>query len=244
MGVICVGCGKPLDSTAVNLDSRIVKCGACDAVFDVSPRVPRTAAAAFAQQRAPAPVPRAIEIVEDGGTGGALSTYRDGAPPGRLVIMRRWYAPKLLLVLLGCLAWDGCVVGSYADAFQHSRISLLNVPLGIVQVAMAVGLTYYTLAGFVNRTWMTAERGTLTIRHAPLPWFGNRTMPAANIAKLYCTQVRMVNKESIDITYTLWAALKGGAKIPLITDLPDADQGVFLQQRFEDRLAIVDVPLQ
>jgi hypothetical protein len=95
--------------------------------------------------------------------------------------------------------------------------------------------------GFVNRTRISIESGDLIVRHGPLPWPGNRTIPTDDLTQLYCEE-HIGSKGSR--SYSLNAMTKSAKKkISLLARLPDADQVLYLEQLLEQRLGLVDVPV-
>jgi hypothetical protein len=51
-------------------------------------------------------------------------------------------------------------------------------------IALCLALTYFALACVFNRTAVSVKQGRLRIRHGPMPWPGNRSIPIANIDAL------------------------------------------------------------
>jgi hypothetical protein len=242
MDITCNRCGAAIGAGDVNLDNRLAKCRACNSIFDFSPQLQREEPEApLARRRLPVPLPEGLAIVEDAGGDREPESYRqDAAEAGKLVISRRWFSSQLFFMAFFCLAWDSFLVFWYAHA---GRAGLIAILFPVAHVAVGVGLTYRTIAGFVNRTWIVADHGTLTIRHTPLPWLGNRTLPAEDIEQLVCKEVVTRGSDDSSTTYTLAAVMKDGRQVDLLKGLPQADQALFLEQRLEDRLGIVDVPV-
>jgi hypothetical protein len=111
-------------------------------------------------------------------------------------------------------------------------------------LAVGVGLTYFTLAGFLNQTTIEVDTFRLSIRHGPLPWFGNCTLPAAEIGQLYCQErTRRQNNGGSSTTYSVSAVTKGGRQVKLVSTLEDQDQALFIEQQIEQYLGIEDRPV-
>jgi hypothetical protein len=242
MDIVCKRCRASIPAADVNLEHRMAKCRACNSVFDFSSQLGAAEPAPIGRRRAPVPMPVGLEIVEDGGGRREDGGYRD-APGGggKLVIARRWFSARLFFMVFFCIAWDGFLVFWYTHVHGAGFIAVL---FPIAHVAAGIGITYATIAGFVNRTWIVVDGGTLRIRHAPLPWLGNRILDASDLEQLYCKEVRSTSSNSgTSTSYTLAAVLKGGRQVQLLKSLPQADQALFIEQRVEDRLGIVDVPV-
>jgi hypothetical protein len=157
----------------------------------------------------------------------------------------RWFNPLVHLFLaFFCVAWDGFLVVWYGIAFfaakDSSPASVIMMVFPIAHVAVGVGLTYFTLAGFVNRTRVSVSRNQLTIRHGPLPWKGNLELPGKQFTQLYGEEIISRGKNGPTITYNLLALDREGQKVKLLSGLTDKDQVLYLEQTMERRLGIED----
>lgn len=61
---------------------------------------------------------------------------------------------------------------------------MLLIP--ILPLAISVGLTYFVVCTFFNRTVVSISHEFLEVKHGPLPWMGNRRIPVGEVAQLYC----------------------------------------------------------
>jgi hypothetical protein len=186
-------------------------------------------------------MPRNVRVVVDD-TGPEAASYRLSAASGpHVVLERKWFTPATLGLAVFCVLWDSFIVFWYAMAFHGggggNPISLL---FPIVHVGAGVALTYTALCGFVNRTRISVENGMLTVRHGPLPWPGNRTIATSDVRQLFCAE-RVGNKGSR--SYSLNAMLATGPAVPLLKNLNEPDQALYIEQILEKRLGIVDVPV-
>jgi hypothetical protein len=217
-----------LRSEDVRLDIAVAKCRTCNAVYDLSGRKARGLATARTEKpklvRAKAPLPARFQVDDN-----------DGATR----ITWRWFTPAHIFLLLFCLAWDGFLVMWYGIAlFTDAPLIMSLFPL--IHVAVGVGLTYTTLSGLVNRTTIEVSRSQLTIRHGPLPWTGNRTVPGREFTQLYGEEQAKTNKGNTTYSYNLIALDREGRKVELLSNLTDKDQVLYLEQTLERRLGIED----
>jgi hypothetical protein len=151
----------------------------------------------------------------------------------------RWFSGKFVFLAFFCLVWDGFLVFWYGMAFtQNADLIMLVFP--VLHVAIGVSLTYYTLAGFYNRTFISVGRGSLRIEHRPIPWFGNRTLQASEIAQLYTEQITTSGKNGPRISYQLNAVSQENRKIKLLTGMDSPDSARFIERQVEDWLGIRD----
>ena len=151
----------------------------------------------------------------------------------------RWFSGKFVFLAIFCCAWDGFLVFWYSIALTQSG-DLMMIIFPVMHVAVGVGLTYYTLAGFYNRTIVTVGRGRLSIQHRPIPWFGNRTLQAAEISQLYTEQLTTRGKNGPRISFQLSAVSQENRKIRLLTGLDSPDSARFIERQVEDWLGIKD----
>jgi hypothetical protein len=231
MQLTCEVCDTPLRPEDVRLDIAVAKCRACNAVYDLSGRKARGASVAGAEKRrlvrAKAPLPPRFKVEDS-----------DGATR----IQWRWFSAAHIFMLFFCIIWDGFLLVWYGIAFATDSPLIMKL-FPIIHVAVGVGLTYSTLAGFVNRTRIEVSRNALTIRHGPLPWTGNQTLPGRQLTQLYGEESAKTNKGNTTYSYSLLALDREGRKIKLLSGLTDKDQVLYLEQALERRLGIEDAPV-
>jgi hypothetical protein len=241
MQVTCPSCKQVIPAEDLNLDRLVAKCRRCNTVFDFSAEVGGDGAPrAAARRRGRVPLPPGITVSEDAPA--LLSAdYREAARPPRqsFTIVRRWFSPTIVFMTFFCVVWDTFLI------FWYSRVhgaSLLFYVFPLAHVAIGVGLTYRTLCGYLNRTFIVADGDTFRLWHAPLPWPGRRELPAADLEQIYCEErVSRSNNNNSSVSYDLSAALKDGRKLRLLRGLPSSDQALFIEQCIEEKLGIVDV---
>ena len=100
---------------------------------------------------------------------------------------------------------------------------------------------YYLLASYKNQTTISVTNKTLSIKHAPIPWVGNRDISVSNLVQLYVRQGKRVGTIfNPRYLYDLRAKLKNGRDINLVGNLASKEVGHFLKQQVESYLGIVD----
>jgi hypothetical protein len=229
----CSRCGAPIASEDVHVELAIAKCAACHAVLDLMTRQTVDdggAPAVHPRPRAPVPLPEEFDL-------------RDS--PRGLSVSWRWFSRTYLLMLGFCAFWDGFMVLWYALAIAN-RLVLMGL-FGLLHAGVGVWLTYWTLAGLLNRTRVEVRGGVLSIRHFPIPWRGNRDLRARDIDQLFCAEETSHGRDGTDgakVTYQLKAILKSdGHTMTLLSGLNDPQQALFLEQRLEEKLGIEDRPV-
>jgi hypothetical protein len=225
--ITCERCHSAIDAEDVNIAIGVARCRSCGGVFDLGHR---TAAASGA----PTPAPRASVPLP--------SKFAVDAHGGEVLIRWRWFGPQYLFMLFFCVAWDGFLVAWYGKALTAANISATMTLFPIAHVAAGVALTYSTLAGLLNRTWIRADRHGLSVRHTPIPWLGNRDFVRSDLKQLYSTQ-RSDRSRNGRILYQLNAVTRDGRSLPIVKNLESAEQALYLEQRLEKCLDIVDQPV-
>jgi hypothetical protein len=231
MQLSCEVCHAPLRPEDVRLDIAVAKCHSCNAVYDLSGRKARGLAPQPPERprfiRAKAPLPERFRVEEDAGA---------------TRISWRWFSAIHIFLIFFCVAWDGFLLVWYGIAL-NTDAPIIAIVFPIAHVAAGVGLTYYTLTGLVNRTRIEVSRNQLTIRHGPLPWFGNVDSPGRQFTQLYGVENVATSKGQQTTSYTLFAVDREGRKVKLVGGLPEKDQVLYLEQTLERRLGIEDAPV-
>ena len=253
MDIRCRRCREAIPASDINLDRMMAKCAACSAVFDFSDQISQTErrepeiSTALAKQPAPIQLPNGWKLERRDGTAmDATFGYRANAPAPvqEFVLSWRWFSPlKHLFMLVFAVGWNAFLLFWYTSAAGGDAPWLFYV-FPLVHVAVGIGIGYGALAGVFNRTTITIERDTLSVRHGPLPWLGNREISKQDLQQLFCrekvAQRRGNNSHGGTISYEVHAQL-GDSEVKLIGGLSDARQAMYIEQLFETTLGIKDV---
>lgn len=232
MKLSCPSCGGPIPASDVNIQQAIAKCSRCDTVFRIDQQLPPVKEL---REQPDVPLPKRFRV-DDLGT--------------ELVISWSWFSPAIFFLLFFCIFWDGFLVvwysivlglglGGLGGEKGPSGWPLLFMAIfPVLHVAVGVGLTYFVLASFVNRTTVRVDRGELTIRHGPVPFPGNKTLLTSDLTQFYCSETVHNHRRSSSVSYELNAVHTDGSKVKLLSGLTELDQGLFLEQRLERFLGI------
>jgi hypothetical protein len=148
-----------------------------------------------------------------------------------VTLSRPWFDWLAVAAVPFCLLWMGALALAYTLTLRRA------VPAWIVHVMLApflvagIYLAYATIARFVNRTRIHLAPGALVIRHGPLPWPGNRTIPVADVRQLCCKQT--ANRDYTGdtwVTHTLVATLDDGREIELLSRIGSPAAARFLEK--------------
>lgn len=163
-----------------------------------------------------------------------------------LVITRKWFTWIIIFLTFFCVAWDSFLVFWYSMAIniQSNGVEIFFILFPIVHVAVGAGLTYYVIASYVNTTIIRVSYERLMVKHGPVPWPGNKTIPCNSIAQLFCKEIISRNKNGVSVTYTVSAILKNNTNIKLVSGLNLHEQALYIEQEIEKYLGIKDRPVK
>ncbi|AKT44005.1 PH domain-containing protein [Chondromyces crocatus] len=153
----------------------------------------------------------------------------DGAAArdGGVVLRLRWFGLHHVLLLILCIWWDSILVRVQVPAligeYYGRAVELMGRPGGLRSLfvllallaygAMCVGVSYYTVAGLLNHTEITATAERLTIRHGPIPWRGRRTIEVRRIRQF---RIERVPGPRGGNSYDLHALLVDGPSVGVV----------------------------
>jgi len=152
-----------------------------------------------------------------------------------------WHLPRWVAAPVALFAgtWSAFLIAFYRGLLAgDAPTPVLVAPA--VHVVVGVGLVYFLVVALVNRTTVRVGQGEITVRRGPLPWPGNRTLQAADLAQLFCVE-RSGSKGGS--TYAVMARLRSGREVTLVSGLREDRQARFLEQELEKHLRIDDQPV-
>lgn len=218
----CPKCDAEVPADDINLQSLVGMCRRCNEVFRVLDQLPEKPAS----PRARYPRPASIVVVEDGDS---------------RAMQYRWFKPVFLFLLFFCIAWDSFLIFWYATAIAgpgNDGFGIIMVIFPILHVAVGIGLTYFVICGFVNRTVIGITGDLFFVRHRPMPFFGNKTLPAGSLREVYVEVTYHTNRHSrgrVSETYTVAAVTDDGQRHKIVSAL-ELPETRFIMQQINDWL--------
>jgi hypothetical protein len=227
MRVKCQKCRFTVDPKDIDIQRGIAKCGECGEIFNCQDQLSEVSSAPRVQERTDIALPKGFAVRYD---------------QGALVITRRWFGPQFLFLTFFCLFWDGFLIMWYSIAFyQHQWFMALFASL---HALVGIGLTYYVLCGYLNRTIIEVKRGAIGIRHVPLPVSKDVQITATEIAQLYTKRKVHRGDDSYSETYDVRMKTYDQKDRKLIDGLSAQEHALFIEQQIERYLGIADQPVQ
>lgn len=168
---------------------------------------------------------------------------------GNLVILRKWWNPKFIFLTFFVIAWDAFLFGWYYMAFTETApdpFNWLMIVFPIIHLAVGLGLTYYTIAGYINKTIVVVGQGSLSITHDPMWWPGNKSYSSAQIDQIFIQKdERTSNKSGTKtIYYSVWATDTDNNSKKLLGLLDHKQEALYFEHILEKELRIEDKPVQ
>lgn len=226
MRLFCKACRLPIQPQEINLEMAVAKCLTCGEVFSFLDQLGGEVAAQ-PRGRLPAPKPKRFVVEEFG---------------SELTIRYRWFTPALFFMIFLCLFWDGIMAVWYTAAINQilkgQAGGWLFAAIGLLHLSIAIAITYSTIASFVNSTHVKLSGGELTIRNGPIRWGGNHTLSVDEILQLYCSERTHSRRRRQWKSYQLNVLKKDGTKLVLLGNLSESEEGLFLEERLEQKLGI------
>jgi hypothetical protein len=223
--VQCSACGAPIHLEDIHVELGVAKCSRCSAVMDLA--LTEAVTRAIRNRRPPVPLPEKFNVAREGSS---------------MTIEWRWFSAKYIFTAFFCLAWDSFLFFWYATALKTGNLPMMLFPGA--HLAIGVGLTYWTLAGFFNRTRVEATRACLRIRHFPLPWFGNCELATQVVEQLFTKEKIGKSNTGPSVSYEVHAILRPDSRRQkLLGGMDDVGQALWIEQSLESYIGIADEPV-
>ncbi|MGA1871190.1 MAG: hypothetical protein ACMUJM_21880 [bacterium] len=223
MNILCNECKNVIPASHIDLNQKIAKCTHCNALFNCSHQLSQISI----EEREKIGLPQHIEIDED-----AI----------RLVIMRKWFNLKYIFFTLFTLFWDGFMIMWFTIALIQKQYGM--AAFGTLHGLVGIFLTYFTIAGYINKTYIYVDNCILKILHHPLPWYGNIQIDSSELEQLYSKEKVTYSRNGQNISYDLHAKTTSGKDVGILSGLENSEQVLFIEQEIERYLNIQDRPVR
>lgn len=157
-------------------------------------------------------------------------------------ISRKWFGGQIIFLTLFAVFWNVFLFRFYASMNEDADIFAKLFPL--IHVAVGIGVTYYAIAGWFNKSNIFVSRETIEINHRPVPWFGNKKLAASDLKQLYAKEKISNNRNGTTVTYEVHAILRNGKNTKLLSGLESSEQALYIEQEIEKYLGIKNSPVR
>ncbi|MBB4078509.1 hypothetical protein GGR28_001122 [Lewinella aquimaris] len=150
-----------------------------------------------------------------------------------LRITSAWRSSAAYALLAFSLVWDAMIL-----MFMLFGVNWLYV----FHVLVAVFLTYYVVALFINRTVIEAREHELSISHGPLPtWLRNVTVPTASLRQIFVRPVGVSNGDTgVGEFWQLTVELNDGTRMGLLNPMAEKGALTELEHKLEEFIRLPD----
>ncbi len=162
--------------------------------------------------------------------------------PDHLQITRTWFERKYVWLTPFVVVWDAFIFWGCKKTFSAAQIDLFVVLFLPLFVCLAVFLTYMWLAGFLNKTKIDVTRNVISVKHGPVPVWGNKRISSRELSRLdYKSEKWRNGIYWIDLISVL-AKMSNQSSITLLSGLKDVNQAMFIKQEVESFLGVEGMP--
>ncbi len=224
----CRNCGGALSASDVSMELSMVRCPNCQSIYALKAESKKSDSPSNDLLKKPTiDTPKGF-VVSDSGR--------------ELEITQRWYTPLFFGLLFFALFWNGFLVVWHFIALGTGAW-FMSLFAGL-HTLVGMGLIYVVACGFLNSTVVRVSGGVLTVRHGPLPWFGNLELDASSLKQLYAKEKVTQGKNGPSYHYSLFGVDHSGTRRAVLKRLQSVEQAVFFEQRIEHFLNIEDQPVR
>jgi hypothetical protein len=164
-----------------------------------------------------------------------------------LRIVKKWFGFKFIYLTLLVIIMGAFLINWYAMFFSfgfQDTFDLIFFLLPLLFIILGIGLTYYVLTGYTNKTQVDVDFNSITIRHGPLPFWGNKKVSSKTIKQLYCKKEVFFDSRYRYISFAVHAITNDRRNIKLLSGLDNSEQALFIEQEIERFLNIKDQPVK
>ena len=157
-----------------------------------------------------------------------------------------WFGKKTFVATLIAVFY----IGSSLVLFFSENTTITGSPLMIklapwISSIIGVGILYYTLTTWLNKTHIFVSQKAIEINHKPLPWFGNKRLETKNIKQLYSKREisSSTSNNRTSVSYHLHVISFDEDDMTLLK-VENSAQALFLEQEIEKYLGIENLKVR
>lgn len=155
---------------------------------------------------------------------------------GAFIIRRRWFSAVAFFMVFFALFWNGFMVVWMSIALSQGQWAM--AAFGSIHALVGLGLIYFCVASFVNKTDVSVDPNYLSVRHYPMPWLGSKKIRVHEITQLYCKEQITQGKNGTRVSYRVHAVMSNGRDQKLLSGLTTDTQARFIEHEIESVLGL------
>ena len=167
------------------------------------------------------PTPEGFDLLEN--TQGIAITYR-------------WYQPLVWFLLFFALFWNGFLVGWFtAETPIYFKL------FALIHLTVGIGLAWYILCLFMNKTEILITSQNFIIKHSPIPFpfltYKNKHLKDYDIQQVYIRQEISQGKNSTSVDYSVNVLSPQGATSKILS-FSEYERAIFVKRKIEQYMNI------
>ena len=222
MKIICSVCQKEIEVANIDQARRVIKCDECNSINEIDSQ----AKSVENVKRTEVALPKRFRLKEC---------------ENCLKMEYLWRSSQLIFLTPFTIAWIIIPILYYSNTLQIDSNLLIRFYM-ILHVFLGIGLIYYCLGGFLNKTQILVSKGLLKVKDIPLYFFKNVDISIDKLDQLYAKEkVERGRKRSISwSSFEVHAITKSDENFRLVAGLNNVNQALYIEQELENYLGIID----
>jgi dolichyl-phosphate-mannose--protein O-mannosyl transferase len=157
-----------------------------------------------------------------------------------IAISYRWYKPIVWALVAFAAVWNGFLV-----VWFSSPTPTFFKLFALLHLAVGVGLVWYILCLFKNKTEIVITSQDFTTRHSPIPFptYRNIHLKRSEIEQVYIRQDITRGKNSTTITYSVNVISPKG-KTNKVLSYSHYEEAIFIKRKIEQYMHIEPKPIE
>lgn len=160
-------------------------------------------------------------------------------------ITRVWHGVKTYFILLFALIFNGVWINSGFVELLLSDRELLPKLFFSIFFFLGLGLLYFAVATWLNKTQIYVSKSNIEIKHQPVPWLGNKKIKADNIEQLFVEEkYQGSSNDNPRYSYNVIGLTSEGTQFKLIAGCESRYHARFIEKTIENYLGIENVTIE
>lgn len=224
--LVCKNCSAAIPEKNIINDGRIAVCAFCDTVHHLNDETLPFPEKPKRKEKQKRQIPDKFHFEQH---------------PEGVELRYRWLSKVHWGLLFFAVIWNGFLVVWITISLTTG--AWFMILFASIHILIGVGIGYFVLTGFVNKTSIMIGGQGLDIKHGPLKSFGNpdTIIDRRAIEQVYCK--RRVGHTTNDVPHYVFDVHyieKGGGDKTLVKGLGDLNEAIFIEQQIERLYRIED----
>ena len=157
-----------------------------------------------------------------------------------LTIKYKWNKLMGYILVTFSFFWNGIMYFAFISNMIEDNVPSFVLLFTLPFVGVGLFILYMGIANVLNTTTIEVVFDNLNIKHAPMPWRGNRDVFKHDIKQLYVKQHVHRGKNGVSYSYSINMIDRDNKDVKLIDTIQNPEEGKFIEQKIESFLKIQD----